>query len=84
MRKIEPTAKINRSLGIVMHAVRPGNVRASIERLIEYSFTKEQLALLYRILDSIEEEGPPEGRNRAQILDDRKAWKKIHEYRSVN
>jgi hypothetical protein len=49
--------------------------------VFDYNFSKEQLGLIYRMLDVIEESIPWEGPRRGATILYGKVWEKIHEHR---
>lgn len=72
---------IEYQLGRILHLIRPEADYPRDATVIDHSFNKKQLGLIYRLLDVIEEAVPWEGAGRYKTVQYWKAWEKIREHR---
>jgi hypothetical protein len=72
---------IELQLGRILSLVSPKAHYPRNATIFDHSFTKEQLGLIYRMLDVIEESIPWEGRGRYRTINTLKAWDLIHKHR---
>jgi hypothetical protein len=75
---------IERQLGRILHLIRPRERYPTYASIIDRHFDKEQLGLIYRLLDVIEEAVPWEGPGRYKTVQKWRARDKIHEHRKHN
>ena len=72
---------IEYQLGQLQRLIMPKADYPRLPTVIDHGFGREQLGLIYRLLDNIEESIPWEGRRRGATIRYGKVWEKIHEHR---